>query len=411
MLGSVGSMRAWKPSPPQVTNQSWLAMPWAFKRARGAAQGVVVLGAAVDEVGGRRVVHLHPVELGDRQVRRPLPRGPPVEALVEPAVAAHEVVVGVVGVDPDRVVVHVLVALAEVRPGLARVVRHLQEDVHRVEPLVVLRVDEDLLVVHGAAGDVVAALLPALAAVRGAEGPARLVGGRGLDERVEGVGLGGGDREPDAAHLLLGEAARHLLPRLPAVRRLVDARPGAAVDEGEDVAPALVGSGHQGVRVAGVHDDVGHARVLVDGQHGIPGLPAVRRLVEAAVAAGAPERALRGDVDDVRVLRVDEDLADVLGGLQADVLPALAAVLALVDAVAVADAPLRVVLPRAHPHDVRVAGVDRHGCRSSRSPRRRRPASRSCRRCRSATRRPRRPPGTTASCRWGRPRCRRCGRR
>ncbi len=224
----------------------------------------------------------------------------------------------------------------------------------------VLRVDEDLLVVHGAAGDVVAALLPALAAVRGAEGPARLVGGRGLDERVEGVGLGRGDREPDAAHLLLGEAARHLLPRLPAVRRLVDARPGAAVDEREDVAPALVGSGHQGVRVAGVHDDVGDAGVLVDRQHGIPGLPAVRRLVEAAVAAGAPERALRGDVDDVRVLRVDEDLADVLGGLQADVLPALAAVLALVDAVAVADAPLRVVLPRAHPHDVRVAGVDRH---------------------------------------------------
>ena len=359
MLGSVGSMRAWKPSPPQVTNQSWFATAVRVQGARGAAEGVVVLGAAVDEVDGRGVVDVHPVELGDGQVRGPLPRGPPVEALVEAAVAPDEVVVGVVGVDPDRVVVHVLVALAEVRPRLAGVVRHLQEDVHRVEALGVLRVDEDLLVVHGAAGDVVAALLPALAAVRGAEGPARLVGGRGLDERVDGVGLGGGEGEADAAHLLLGQAARDLLPGLPAVRRLVDARPGAAVDQGEDVAPALVGGGDQGVRVARVHDDVGDAGVLVDREHGVPGLPAVGRLVEAAVAAGRPERALRRDVDDVRVLRVDHDLPDVLGGLEAHVLPALAAVLALVDAVAVADAALRVVLAGAHPDDVRVRRVDR----------------------------------------------------
>ena len=328
-------------------------------RPRGAAQGVVVLGAAVDEVGGRGVVDLHPVELGHGQVRGPLPGGPPVEALVEPAVAAHEVVVGVVGVDPDRVVVHVLVALAEVRPGLARVVRHLQEDVHRVEPLVVPGVDEDLLVVHGAAGDVIAALLPALAAVRGPEGPARLVRGGGLDERVEGVGLGGSEGEADPAHLLLGEPLLDPLPGLAAVGRLVNTRPRAAVDEGEDVAPALVGGGDEGVGVAGVHDDVGHARVLVDREHGRPGLPAVCRLVEAAVAAGSPQRALGRHVDDVRVLRVNEDLADVLGGLEAHVLPALPAVLAPVDAVAVADAPLRVVLARAHPDHVGVPRVDR----------------------------------------------------
>jgi hypothetical protein len=57
---------------------------------------------------------------------------------------------------------------------------------------------------------------------------------------------------------------------------------------------------------------------------------------------------------------VDEDLADVLGGLEPHVLPALAPVLALVDAVAVADAALRVVLAGAHPHHVRVVRVDRH---------------------------------------------------
>ena len=104
---------------------------------------------------------------------------------------------------------------------------------------------------------------------------------------------------------------------------------------------------------------VADAGVLGDREHRRPGLAAVGRLVEAAVAAGRPERALRRDVDGVRVLRVDQDLADVLGALEADVLPALAAVLALVDAVAVADAALAVVLAGADPDDVRVLRVDR----------------------------------------------------
>ena len=72
-------------------------------------------------------------------------------------------------------------------------------------------------------------------------------------------------------------------------------------------------------------------------EHLRPGLAAVGGLVEAAVAARRPQRALRGDVDRVAVLRVDDDAADVLGALEADVRPRPAAVLALVDAVAVAD--------------------------------------------------------------------------
>ena len=93
-------------------------------------------------------------------------------------------------------------------------------------------------------------------------------------------------------------------------------------------------------------------------QHLLPGLAAVGGLVEAAVAAGAPQRSLGGDVDDVRVARIDDDLADVLGVLQADVLPADAAVARAVDAVAVADAALGVVLAGAHPHGERVVGVE-----------------------------------------------------
>ena len=112
----------------------------------------------------------------------------------------------------------------------------------------------------------------------------------------------------------------------------------------------------------------------------LPGLAAVGRLVEAALAAGGPERSLRGDVDDVRVARIDDDLGDVLGLLEAHVRPALAAVEAAVDAVAVADVAAADVLAGADPDDVRGRSDRSSRSRSSTSPGRRRSASRSCRR-------------------------------
>src|SRR5262249_10541204 len=140
-----------------------------------------------------------------------------------------------------------------------------------------------------------------------------------------------GDGERDAAQLLLGQAGLELLPGLAAVGGLVDAALGAAVDERPDVPPALVGGVEQDVRVARGEDDVGHAGGRAGGDDLLPGLAAVGGLVEAAVPAGGPERALGGDVDDVGVARVDEDAADVLGALQADVAPGLAAVVGAVE--------------------------------------------------------------------------------
>src|SRR5207249_8421562 len=46
---------------------------------------------------------------------------------------------------------------------------------------------------------------------------------------------------------------------------------------------------------------------------------------------------------------------------QTDILPALAAVLRAIDAVAVADAPLAVVLSRADPDDIGILGIKHHG--------------------------------------------------
>src|SRR5262249_53482527 len=100
---------------------------------------------------------------------------------------------------------------------------------------------------------------------------------------------------------------------------------------------------------------------VADRQHLLPGLAAVGGFVQPAVAAGVPERALGGDVDHVGVARVDDDAADVLRVLQADVAPGLAAVVGAVDAVAVGDAALAVVLRGADPDDVGVLRVEGDG--------------------------------------------------
>src|SRR5262249_49534428 len=150
-------------------------------------------------------------------------------------------------------------------------------------------------------------------------------------------------------------------PRLAAVGRFVQGALGAAVDQRPDVAAALVGRGEEHVGGARGEHDVGDAGVVADRQHLVPGATAVGRLEQAPVAAGPPQRPLRRHVHGVGAARVDDDPADVLGGRQADVLPRLAAVVGAVDAVAVADAALAVVLAGADPDHVRVLRVEHDG--------------------------------------------------
>ena len=132
-----------------------------------------------------------------------------------------------------------------------------------------------------------------------------------------------------------------------------------AVDQREEMTAALIRRGHEHVGVAGIDDHVGHAGVLRDLQHLRPRLPAIGRLVEAAVAARGPQRALGGHVDGVAVFRIDDDAADVLGGVEPDVGPRSPAVVALVDAVAIRDRSLRVAFAGPDPDDVRTPGVER----------------------------------------------------
>ena len=327
-------------------------------RAGRTTDRVVVLRAAVDVVERLRVVDPYLVELRERKVFEPRPRRAAVVRFVKTAVAPPDQVIGVGGVDPQDVVVHVLVLLTDLAEGLAAVLGDLHPGVHRVDACFDLGIDEELLVVLRPAGDVRAALLPQPPLVDRAEEAARLVGC--FDDGIDDVGLRRSDGEADPPHVFLGEPVFQFLPRRPAVRRLPDPRTGSAVDQGPDVAASLVARGVEDVGVAGVAHDVGHSRVLVHGEDRLPRLAAVSRLVQAAVPSRRPERPLSGHQHAARIARVDEDLRDVLGILEPQVLPRHAAVVRPVDAVAVRDAALRVVLAGADPDRQRVLRVERH---------------------------------------------------
>ena len=230
--------------------------------------------------------------------------------------------------------------------------------VHRIDAIELVGIGEDLGVVV-AARRMRRALLPALAAVGGAEEAALVL--FGFDDRVENVRVLQRVGEADPADLSLGQPGLELAPALAAVDRLVEGRLGTAADQRPDMAPALVRGGVDRVRVARVEQDVGDPGLLADREHPGPGLAEVDALVDAALAAAAPERTVGRHPDDPRVARIDQDAADVLGLLEPHALPRLAAVERAVEAVAVGDAALVVVLAGADPDDVGVLRVDGQG--------------------------------------------------
>ncbi len=326
--------------------------------ARRAALCRVVLGAAVDVVEGLGVVDGHLVELGDREVGDEAPGGREVEALVEPAVGADEQVVGVVGVEGEGVVVGVLVLLGEPTERGATVVGDLDAPVHEVDAVEGVGARHELLVVvrAGGARHRLGHLRPARAAVGRA--PDAASAPIELDRGVEDVGLLGRDREPDLAEGAFGQALRQPPPAEAAVGRGVDAGLRPAVDQGGHRSVVLPGGGIETVGVPRVHDQVGHAGPLAAAEDLGPGGPAVGRTEEAAVAARRPQRALAGDENHIGVPGVDQDACDVLGVVEAAVLPAPAAVGAAVQAVAEADVAAADVLAGAHPDHVGVARVE-----------------------------------------------------
>src|SRR5262249_46088174 len=155
----------------------------------------------------------------------------------------------VVRIDPDGVVVNVFQTLAQRALRPAAVVRNLEDDVWDVYAVNVLRIADDLAVIHP------------LRYVRTHTFPGRPLVGRakdaaslpcGLDRGVDDVVISRRNGQSDAPQLSRRQGATQPRPRRAAVGGFVNRALGAAVDQRVEVAAALPARGV---------DDVGVRRI------------------------------------------------------------------------------------------------------------------------------------------------------
>ncbi len=357
--------------------QSLLRIP-SFERVRLGPDPVqVVLQAAADPVGDARV-EAQPVELARREAVQVLPGLPAVEALVGAAVGPEQQALRAPRIDRERVVVRVDLLEAVLAEGLAAVLRDVERVAEHVDAVGILGVDADLREVERPRIET-ARSRPALASVLRAEDAAAaapdlvdVVRARfvGLNDGVEDLRVLGRDREPDARRAG-GQSVAELLPGRAAVARLEDAadvlsvRGRGARREGPGRPLTGVEHGVDRARIGGIEGDLAAADPIRVGgrrlQRRPPGLAAVVRDVEPALAPRRPEVAERGDPGRLRVFRMDGDSRDRPRGLQSHVGEGLAAVRREVDAVSPGRAVPVVAFSRADPQRLRVRGRDGDG--------------------------------------------------
>ena len=181
-----------------------------------------------------------------------------------------------------------------------------------------------------------------------------------FDLRVHDVCVAAGDLNSDAAVGSRGHPrAVHLVPALAAVIGAPECAASAAAIEAASTTPTLIARREQHIAVRRIHGDVGEAGVFVDVLDLGPGLAAVGGLVDAAIGVRSKQMARRRHVHDLRIARINHDTRDRLHLLQPHIREGLAAVGRLVDTVAERRCLTIVRLTGPDVDNVRVGRMDR----------------------------------------------------
>ncbi len=176
--------------------------------------------------------------------------------------------------------------------------------------------------------------------------------------RVDDAGPRWGHRHGDPPLLTGRQPVGQLLPGIAAIAGPVEAAARSAGLEEPGPTPELPHPGVEDVGVLWVDGDVGAARVLIHEQNPLPRLAAIDGSVHAALRIGVPEVAGGADEHPVAVVGVDGDSGDPLGLGQAEMLPGVPRVVALIDARPHRHAVARPALTGADPDDVGIGGID-----------------------------------------------------
>jgi hypothetical protein len=275
---------------------------------------------------------------------------PPVVRLDHPLVVVRR--------DPEIVVVAVWHGEGGIELH-APIVRAKEIHVEHVHPVAVLRICGDVGVVEGTLPQlaVVVGALPGGAGVVGAEDAALRI----LDDGPDAVAVHGADRDSDAPDHAGGQAgiARDLGPVLTGVGAPEQSAARATAGHLPGGARRLPGGGEENVGMLRIEGEVDGATRVVAVEHLPPALAAVGGLEHPALHVASMRMAEGGDVDDVRIARVDADLRDRVRLGEPNVRPGLAGVDRLVDAIPLHDVPADAGLAHAGVDDVGVGLRDR----------------------------------------------------
>ena len=267
-------------------------------------------------------------------------------------------------------------------------------DEHRVarhdDRLIVVRIDPDLVerVRRLAAGDVdVGHLPPRLALVIGSielvpddprgERSDRAHVARGiartgtwlrvliLEQRVQDARILLVDIESNAADAAGRQATLQALPLIAAVARPVNRALGSALDDLPRPPLLVVRCGIQNGRRPAVEDEIDCAHAIIDKQDLLPGSSSVGRSEHSAFGVLREQVSHGGNVDHIRIGRMDHDARDVVGVGESGELPRRSGIDGLEHSLSGVRRSRVRLIPGSHPDHVRIRrrNRDRANCR------------------------------------------------
>ena len=135
------------------------------------------------------------------------------------------------------------------------------------------------------------------------------------------------DIDPDSSRQShVGQTLGELLPVSAPVRALEDSVPRAGYWITPGSADPVPHGNVERLGVLRIHDQVPGAYPLRDVEDFFPGRPSIRRLEHTSFFIIGPFMARGCDIDNIRILRVDDDSADCIGVGKTHVLPGLSRV-------------------------------------------------------------------------------------
>jgi hypothetical protein len=118
------------------------------------------------------------------------------------------------------------------------------------------------------------------------------------------------------------------------------------------VALTLIGNNQQRLRIGRMHSEINDPRFVIDKKNSLPRLAAVTGLVQPAILVRTIQSAQDADIDNVRILGMNKDAANLKRLPQSHVGPTLAAIGRFVHAISIGHGVARIALAGTDPDDV-----------------------------------------------------------